>query len=165
MVPFAGYGGDGWVRVLGRVLILPARSRRRSRRGETSGVRGWRAFLGIPVGYAPVTVAVGGRTQRVVADRGGVVDVRVDADLPPGWQTVQVAVEDGEPIDARVFVVASDVRFGIVCDVDDTVMVTALPARSSRRGTPSSSTSTPGSRSPEWRCCSSGSRAPIPDRR
>lgn len=127
MVPFAGYGGDGWVRVLGRVLILPARSRRRSRRGETSGVRGWRAFLGIPVGYAPVTVTVGGRTQRVVADRGGVVDVRVDADLPPGWQTVQLAVEDGEPVDARVFVVAPEIRFGIVCDVDDTVMVTALP--------------------------------------
>lgn len=127
MVPFAGYGGDGWVRVLGRVLILPPRSRRRSRHGEASGVRGWRAFVGIPVGYAPVTVTIGGRTHKVAADRGGVVDVRLDADLEPGWQTVRIAVENGDPVDAPVFVVASDVRFGVVCDVDDTVMVTALP--------------------------------------
>ena len=38
-----------------------------------------------------------------------------------------MSVEDQEPITARIFVVAEEVRFGVVSDVDDTVMVTALP--------------------------------------
>lgn len=125
IVPFAGYGGDGWVRVLGRVLIVPPRKDTPS--GEPASVRGWRAFLGIPVGFAPVTITVGGRTHEVVADRGGVVDTVIDADLAPGWQTLHLSVEGGESVEARVFVVAPEVGFGVVCDVDDTVMVTALP--------------------------------------
>ena len=32
-----------------------------------------------------------------------------------------------EPTETRVFVVGSGIRFGVVSDVDDTVMVTALP--------------------------------------
>ena len=38
-----------------------------------------------------------------------------------------MAVEGGEPVETRVFVVGPDVRFGVVSDIDDTVMVTALP--------------------------------------
>ena len=38
-----------------------------------------------------------------------------------------MSVEGGEPVETRVFVVGPDVRFGVVSDVDDTVMVTALP--------------------------------------
>lgn len=125
VIPFPGYGGKGWVRVLGRVLIVPPR--KKTADGEVASVRGWRSFVGIPVGYAPVAVTVGGRTHHVAADRGGVVDTVIDADLPPGWQTLRLTVEGGEPVEARVFVVAPDVRFGVVCDVDDTVMVTALP--------------------------------------
>jgi phosphatidate phosphatase APP1 len=63
----------------------------------------------------------------VVADRGGVIDTVLPAQLPPGWQTITLSVENSERVEARVFIVASDVRFGVVSDVDDTVMVTALP--------------------------------------
>ncbi len=90
-------------------------------------MRGWRAFLGIPVAFSTVTVTIAGRTHEVAADRGGVIDAVLPADLAPGWQTFQMSVENGEPAEASVFVVDPDVRFGIVCDVDDTVMVTALP--------------------------------------
>src|SRR3546814_2163983 len=38
-----------------------------------------------------------------------------------------MSVENSEPSETRVFIVASDVRFRVVSDVDDTVMVTALP--------------------------------------
>ena len=123
IVPFPGYGGPGWVRVVGRVLILP-----KSRRGgRDASVRGWRSFVGIPVSFATVTITVAGRAHEVAADRGGVVDCRIDADLPSGWQEVTMTVEGQDPIPARVFIVAEDVRFGVVSDVDDTVMVTALP--------------------------------------
>lgn len=125
VTPFPGYGGTGWVRVLGRVLILPPR--RRTGSGEFASVRGWRSFVGIPVAYSQVQVTIGGRTHEVVTDRGGVLDVRLEADLEPGWQTFTMSVEGSAPIEARAFIVAPDVRFGVVSDIDDTVMVTALP--------------------------------------
>ena len=125
VTPFAGYGGDGWIRVLGRVLIVPPRKPRGG--GEYASVRGWRSFLAVPVGFASVQITVAGKTHTVAADRGGVVDVVLDATLPPGWQTFTMTVEDSAPVESRVFVVAQDARFGIISDVDDTVMVTALP--------------------------------------
>ncbi len=124
-VPFPGYGGAGWVRVVGRVLIVPPV--RSGSRADRAAVRGWRAFVSIPVGFATVRVEIGGRTHDVVADRGGVIDTVIDADLPAGWQTFTMSVEGQEPVEASVFIVDDDVRFGVVCDVDDTVMVTALP--------------------------------------
>ena len=123
VVPFPGYGGPGWIRVVGRVLILPSTRKR----GKDASVRGWRSFVGIPVSFAAVTITVAGRAHEVTADRGGVIDCRIEADLPSGWQQVLVAAEGEDPIPARVFIVAEDVRFGVVSDVDDTVMVTALP--------------------------------------
>ncbi|MDR6868811.1 phosphatidate phosphatase APP1 [Microbacterium resistens] len=125
VLPFPGYGGPGWVRVLGRVLIVPPR--RRTATGEFASVRGWRSFVGIPVSFSTVQVTIGGHVHDVTADRGGVIDCRIEADLPAGWQTLTMSVEGQEPIEARVFVVPGDVTFGVVSDVDDTVMVTALP--------------------------------------
>ncbi|WP_417562627.1 App1 family protein [Microbacterium sp.] len=122
---FPGYGGEHWVRVLGRVLITPPA--RRTSDGEYATVRGWRSFLSVPIGFAQVSVTIGGVRHEVVADRGGVVDTVLPADLAPGWHTVTMSVEGGEAVDTRVFIVGADVRFGVVCDVDDTVMVTTLP--------------------------------------
>jgi phosphatidate phosphatase APP1 len=121
----AGAGPNGWVRVLGRVLITPPAPRRSH--GEYARVRGWRSFAAVPVGFAQVSIVVDGGRYDVVADRGGVVDSVLPAHLPPGWHDVTMSVEGGEPVQTRVFVVANDVRFGVVSDVDDTVMVTALP--------------------------------------
>lgn len=125
ITPFPGYGGAGWVRVLGRVLIVPPTRSRRG--GEYASVRGWRSFVSVPVGFARVEVTIADTTHTVVADRGGVVDVVVDAELPAGWHTFTMTVEGSEPVESRVFVVSPEVRFGVVSDVDDTVMVTALP--------------------------------------
>ena len=50
-------------------------------------------------------ISVGGRTFEIVADRGGVLDTRIEVALEPGWQTLTLSVEGGEPVEARVFVV------------------------------------------------------------
>ena len=125
ILPFPGYGGPGWVRVVGRVLIVPPQ--RRTKDGELASVRGWRSFVGIPVSFAAVDVHIGDETHHVVADRGGVIDMRISADLEPGWQTLSMTVDGKDPVEARVFIVAESTRFGVLSDVDDTVMVTALP--------------------------------------
>ncbi len=125
VTPFPGYGSTEWVRVLGRVRIVPPV--RPTSRGEYASVRGWRSFAAVPVGFAQVTITIAGVVHEVVADRGGVIDTVLPASMEPGWQTFEMSVEGGEPIETRVFIVGPDVRFGIVSDVDDTVMVTALP--------------------------------------
>lgn len=125
ILPFPGYGGPGWVRVVGRVLVV--RPPRVAANDEPASIRGWRSFVGIPVGFAAVSITVGGKVHEVVADRGGVIDTRIEADLAPGWQKLTMSTEGQEPIEATVFVVGEDIRFGVVSDVDDTVMVTALP--------------------------------------
>lgn len=125
VLPFAGYGGTGWVRVVGRVLIVPPR--RRTESGDYASVRGWRSFVGIPVGFAKVSVTIAGRTHEVIADRGGVVDTVLDAELPTGWQSFTMSVEGQEAVEASAFIVGDEIDFGILSDIDDTVMVTALP--------------------------------------
>ncbi|MDT3331477.1 DUF2183 domain-containing protein [Microbacterium sp. KSW-18] len=122
---FPGYGSTQWVRVLGRVLIPPKAKRRE--RGDYAGVRGWRSFAAVPIAHARVTVMIDGVSHEVAADRGGVVDAVLPATLAAGWQTITMSVEDADPVDARVFIVGDDIRFGVISDVDDTVMVTALP--------------------------------------
>src|SRR5690606_17198605 len=92
-----------------------------------ASVRGWRSFVGIPVGFAKVSITIAGTTHEVVADRGGVVDTVVDADLPAGWQSFTMSVEGQEAVEATAFIVGDEIDFGILSDIDDTVMVTALP--------------------------------------
>lgn len=124
VVPFIGYGGEGWIRILGRVVLrkpgLPPADRFRS-------VRGWRSFTSIPVRHAEVTVTGPGATGVVLADRGGVIDARFPIHLPAGWSTVRLSIDGHDGVDFPVFVVDADAGFGVVSDVDDTVMVTALP--------------------------------------
>jgi phosphatidate phosphatase APP1 len=123
VIAYTGYGAPGWVRVLCRVLLArPGATDDRAKK-----IRGWRSFTSVPVNDVAVTVDIGGTQRRVTADRGGVVDVVLEADLPPGWHTITVRTDESETATAPVFIVDPAVEFGIVSDVDDTVMVTALP--------------------------------------
>ncbi|MFT4029754.1 MAG: DUF2183 domain-containing protein [Protaetiibacter sp.] len=124
LVPFPGYGGDGWLRVLGRVVLVKPGRREPDR---YANIRGWRSFTSIPVRDAEIRVRAGDAEHAIHADRGGVVDARVVARLPAGWGTVLLTLGDADAVEAPVFVVDEGARFGLVSDVDDTVMVTALP--------------------------------------
>lgn len=127
VIPYTGYGSTSWIRVLGRVRITtqsPSESPQES-------VRGWRSFTGIPVDGAPVLVRIGETEHHVVADNGGVIDVRVAVELEPGWHRITLQAEGEGPeapeVTAPVFVLDPAAPFGVVSDIDDTVMVTALP--------------------------------------
>jgi phosphatidate phosphatase APP1 len=124
IVPYTGYGAPGWARVMARVVLtrIDPRPRRRPEK-----VRGWRSFATLPVKYAPVVIETDGRRHEVRADRSGYVDCVVEGDLTPGWGAVKLSSEGAEPVEAPVRVVDPNVRFGVVSDIDDTVMVTALP--------------------------------------
>ncbi|WP_432833132.1 App1 family protein [Dactylosporangium sp. CA-092794] len=127
---YTGYGASatperpGWVRVLGRVLLarIDPKPAKRAKK-----LRGWRSFTAVSVKDALVRIEAGGATCEVRCDRGGFVDVVVEADLPPGWATVTLQTEDSAPVEAPIRVIDPATRLGIVSDVDDTVMITTLP--------------------------------------
>ncbi|MDD1476549.1 App1 family protein [Arthrobacter sp. H16F315] len=130
-VAYQGYGSTSWVRVLGRVVLTstlnPGSRAAQAARNGNQNIRGWRAFTSVPVQYSTVEIEIGGVTARVQADRGGLVDTVVQVELAPGWHTAVLRAEGTEPATAKIFVISPDTKLGIVSDIDDTIMVTALP--------------------------------------
>ncbi len=123
VVAYAGYGSPSWVRVMARLLLRKPEQRP----ARVHAVRGWRSFATLPVTDEVVVVEVGDRRHEVRTDRGGYIDAVVDADLQPGWRTVRLLRSGAEPVEAPVRILDPDLRFAVVSDIDDTVMVTALP--------------------------------------
>lgn len=123
IVPYTGYGTPSWVRVMARLLL-----RRPEHQPErVHAVRGWRSFATLPVADEVTVIEVGDQQHEVRTDRGGYIDVVVDASLEPGWRYVRLRRAGAEPVAAPVRILAPDTRFAVVSDIDDTVMVTALP--------------------------------------
>jgi len=131
--PYVGYGTDGSVRVLARVLL----SRPHRRADLVWNRRGWRNYLTVSAPGEVVRASVtrtgaAGRDERLVvdlaADRDGYVDGMLDVALEPGWHDVQLATASGAVATSRVFVVGPGRRLGVISDIDDTVMITMVPS-------------------------------------
>ena len=132
VIPYIGYGTTEWVRVLGRVLYLKPDTREHTRFrhdvAAVSRVRGWRTFTSVYVPYQAVRVFVDGEPiGEVVADRGGVIDRALPAKLAPGWHTITLQVDGSETVHAPVNIVDPQAQIGVISDVDDTILITALP--------------------------------------
>ena len=135
VITHIGYGSTTFVRVVARVVLSRPGKEGPERRQDVTGTlarapyqRGWRAFIGAPASGVPVTVTIGERMVYGRTDRGGHIDlVAHDHGLAPGWQQVVVQAQGADPVPADVFVVGDDVRFGLVSDIDDTVITTMLP--------------------------------------
>lgn len=142
IVPHVGYGGPAFLRVLARVVLAPepdpGRPRGEERLAAQLARRGWRNFVTAEAMGAEVSVTVAvpgtGRSRsRTVqhhsrADRSGNVDLRIpNPGLTPGWHHVTVQSSRSEPVALPVLVVDEGARFGIVSDLDDTVIRTYLP--------------------------------------
>jgi phosphatidate phosphatase APP1 len=122
VIPYSGYGGDGWARVLARVILVPPASD-----GVAADLRGWRRFAVTSATRVPVTVRLGSRVHEVASDRDGYIDLRLESDLPAGWQNAQLSVAGADPVPAPIRVVPADATTGLISDLDDTVIVTMLP--------------------------------------
>ena len=123
VLAYTGYGTTGWARVLGRVLLTPPHTERR----DVEVGRGWRRFLSAGVSDVLVTIELGSRTYEVRSARGGYVDLRLEADLPAGWATARMSAAGSPQSEAPLRIVDPRARLGLVSDIDDTVVVTALP--------------------------------------
>jgi phosphatidate phosphatase APP1 len=141
-ISHTGYGSQDFVRVLGRVLLsrqaqdgqAPAAQGSdseqsiRELRGGGGEQRGWRAFVTAGAMNVPVRVTVGDRTVLTFSDRSGYIDLVIqDPGLEPGWQAVTIEAEGGHAVQAAVLIIDRETRFGLVSDIDDTVISTSLP--------------------------------------
>lgn len=137
IVSHTGYGTESFVRVLGRVLLTRRPEENPGADAEASPQelkaaeevqRGWRAFITAPTMHVPVTVTVGERTVKTRTDRSGYIDVTIhEHGLAPGWHEARLSSPDAQSVDAAVHVIDSSAEFGIISDVDDTVISTSLP--------------------------------------
>ena len=93
IVPFTGYGGTGWVRVLGRVVLRSPEDADGSTADRITSIRGWRSFTSVHVAGAEVSVSVGRAKRTISSDRGGVLDARIDVKLPPGWHDIRLSID------------------------------------------------------------------------
>lgn len=133
IVPFIGYGNATAIRFSGRVLDERAAQ---SQALEDSAMRNFAALYqrleSDEVAGATVRASLGKRTWEAVTDEGGYFhfDVTFPEDpLPGGWRTVHLELvrEEGAAhikADADIMITAGTARFGIISDIDDTVLWT-----------------------------------------
>lgn len=139
VISYTGYGSSEFLRVFARVLLTPPQgppSREENRQDITYGGmrspysarRGWRSFFTAPAMGVPVEIRVGHHVAHGRSDRSGHVDVTFRGHgLPPGWHEVTIGAGQAEPVQASVVVVDAAQTYGIVSDIDDTVISTSLP--------------------------------------
>ncbi|HJE50648.1 MAG TPA: DUF2183 domain-containing protein [Tessaracoccus flavescens] len=126
---YTGYGNAEHIRILGRVVLRPPQQAGIVQAAQALIYRrGWRNFISAPQVKATVTVVVGEQRVEAHADRGGYIDVRIhNPGLEPGWHHLAIEGAGGSSALASVQIIADDVDFGIVSDIDDTILSTWLP--------------------------------------
>ena len=130
VIPYTAYGDERFVRVLGRVVLSPAFSDTQLGRATEEFLhrRGWRNFITAPCVHARYTIRVGDAEVTGSTDRGGYIDHRVrQHGLTAGWGAGTIETAEADEASLTVQVVDSDVGFGLVSDIDDTILSTMLP--------------------------------------
>lgn len=130
IVPYTSYGSSKFIRVLARVLLQPPQA---DASGNQAGPallqrRGWRNFLTAQGHNLPVTCTVDGQDYQISTDRNGYIDTRLPArGLQPGWHEVTLRSGASAPTQVPIMIVDPDQEYGLVSDVDDTIITTFLP--------------------------------------
>ncbi|MBR6459197.1 MAG: DUF2183 domain-containing protein [Actinomycetaceae bacterium] len=157
ILPYTGYGSTSSVHILGRAIMadpqnrppailsaLPSSAHASFLPEEVSHTltpmldlavhqaeyvqRGFRSFFTTQVGYLRVTVTVNGREYQTRTDRAGYIDFVIpNHGLEPGWHTALLTPATGEPVEAPVMIVSPKTTYGLISDVDDTIVITKLP--------------------------------------
>ena len=134
LVPYMGFGNAGKIWVKGRVLDEP------TFRVQSSADSRWSNLFALyerlesdEVPNARVLAHFQGQTHATLTDKGGYFsfDITAPQPLKAGWQLVELELPDsldqhGVPVrvSAEVIVPAPTARFGVISDIDDTVLWT-----------------------------------------
>lgn len=128
ITPYRGHGRDGRVLVLGRVLRNETWAPADPKRGRWGNLRDvWRRIEADPLPHAQVLVRCGEALHELEADDEGFLRGWVELPLgaTAGWHDVHLELQHEEaapPVKAPVLVPRPDARFGVISDLDDTVI-------------------------------------------
>lgn len=138
--PFDSYASRHQVRILARVMLArpgakPDHYDKPVQNMHSLAGRGFRNFMGQPEPFHIIHVDLpqadgSTRTVAVQADRSGIVDTVLDAELEPGIHNVVLrsAHAPNTAVTTTITVIDDRTqRVGVVSDIDDTVVVTILP--------------------------------------
>jgi phosphatidate phosphatase APP1 len=134
LVPYLGFGNTGKLWLKGRVLDEP------TFRVQSSADSRWSNLFALyerlesdEVPGARVLAHFQGQTHATLTDKGGYFSFEISPPqlLDGGWQTVELELPDslddnGDPVrvSAQVIVPVPGARFGVISDIDDTVLWT-----------------------------------------
>lgn len=130
VIGYTGYGNKKSIRIIGRVVLAPRTKDNPMLQAAEDFLarRGWRNFITAVVSRRKVNLTIGDQTIPSVTSRGGYIDMWVpNPGLAPGWHTITLQTISSEPVTTKVFIVGDDTEFGIITDIDDTVIKTWLP--------------------------------------
>ena len=124
VLPYSGYAGVDHARVLARIVLAPASVDPAARRG----IPGWRRLMTLERPGTEVLIELDGTRITAVSDEAGIVDQRLEPSSPlkPGTVRARLHVHGRDPVPADVYVADPGPVRGVVCDIDDTVWVTAV---------------------------------------
>ncbi|MGZ8295066.1 MAG: App1 family protein [Telluria sp.] len=134
VIPYLGFGNAERLRLQGRVLSDEAFKQQSHDDSRWSNVMElYRRLESDEVADARVVARFQGREYDAVTDRGGYFsfDITLPEATGAGWHTVDLVLPDhraagGEPVAAaaEVLVPPASARFGVISDIDDTVLWT-----------------------------------------
>ena len=125
ILPYLGYGTSEKLSLCGRVLedegFRPASNAERRWRNLVEFVK---RLESDEIPGARLRATFGSRTVETISDNEGYFNVEFDAPgTPPGWHEIHLELLDHAAAETgKVFVPASDAEFGVVSDLDDTVI-------------------------------------------
>ncbi len=129
ILPYRGYGTDRKVVLQGRVLegerLAPADPRARRWRNLIEFLK---RIESDEVPYAHLRARLGSAVQEVRADREGYFRIELPTRCRAGWHEVELELTNEPAVRARgrVLVPSARARFGVVSDIDDTVVHTGV---------------------------------------
>jgi phosphatidate phosphatase APP1 len=136
VMPYYGYGTPQKLRIKGRVLQDEGLSLREENAPIWKNlVTMYRRFETDEVPGAPIRIQIGDQQQEVVTDAEGYFDAEIDLHSQLAvdrlWQPIQIELLLDEPtvvddsVVAEAIVVSEQAKFGVISDIDDTIMHTA----------------------------------------
>lgn len=141
IIPYLGFGSQEFVDLKGRVIedkgILPSKE---TDRFWHNIINMYRRFESDEIPFARVRVQFQDNEQVAVADEEGFFGVRLDTNgtspANDGWQDVHLELLEpknphGRKIEAKgqALIVSSKAEFGVISDIDDTVIHTGVTSR------------------------------------
>lgn len=130
VIAYTGYGTQDAARIVGRVVLAPTWSTSPLGKAaeEFLNRRGWRNFFTAATVHSRYRIRFGATEVHGTTDRGGYIDHRLRGHgEEPGWRAGEIRTEASEATPVPIQVVPNDETFGIVSDVDDTILTTMLP--------------------------------------